>query len=480
MSYSPYNRNASGVLFLGSSGSDAKFESRSNFSFNATNGTLGVPVIALSNNVSVSGIETTLSSANDFLATSSAVKTYVDQAVSNGFNANDAMVFKGTLGSGGTETTLPTTYNTGWTFKVVAAGTYAGKVAEVGDMYVALVTRSGSGNQDSDWAVVQANIDGAVTGPVSATSGNFPIFNNDTGKVIANSTFSPNSFVLASDTTVVRTTGNQTIGGNKTFSGVGQTTTFSSNLLVTSPALPIFATSGIQLTYRSPDSDIRVTLSPNLSDNYGWNNEAQFVTPTVLFDFDQQTSQEKLHVAYKYKGLSQFGTAQQVKTDLSLNNVQNIALSGVEIIAGSGLVGGGSIDSTKTLNVAAINDSIEVYNTGIAVRLTQLGGLKILTGLDAGIAIDRQINTISSNTTLTGHMSGYNLVNANGSNITVTLPATISAGRKLVVKKIDSSNNTVTINRGGSSTIDGATSKVLYYQYETLTMISDGTNWFIV
>lgn len=91
------------------------------------------------------------------------VKSYVDNAISEGIAASDAMIFKGTIGTGGTVTALPTTYKTGWTYRVITAGTYAGNVCEVGDLIIALVDRSGSGNANSDWTVAQTNIDGAVT-----------------------------------------------------------------------------------------------------------------------------------------------------------------------------------------------------------------------------------------------------------------------------------------------------------------------------
>jgi hypothetical protein len=91
-------------------------------------------------------------------------KSYADGLLA----ANDAMVYKGTIGTGGDVTALPTTHGTGWTYRVIEAGTYAGKVCEEGDLIISLVDRSGVGNVDADWSVVQANIDGAVTGPAGA------------------------------------------------------------------------------------------------------------------------------------------------------------------------------------------------------------------------------------------------------------------------------------------------------------------------
>lgn len=93
-----------------------------------------------------------------------ATTAFVQTAVSNGIAASDALIFKGTIGTNGTITTLPTTYKTGWTYRVITAGTYAGQVCEIGDLIVALVDRNGSGNVNSDWCVAQTNINGAITG----------------------------------------------------------------------------------------------------------------------------------------------------------------------------------------------------------------------------------------------------------------------------------------------------------------------------
>ena len=73
------------------------------------------------------------------------------------------MVFKGTLGVGGTIQTLPTASasNEGYTYKVITAGTYAGTTAKVGDIF----TSDGStwvlipsGDEDTDtWRAIKVN-----------------------------------------------------------------------------------------------------------------------------------------------------------------------------------------------------------------------------------------------------------------------------------------------------------------------------------
>lgn len=113
-----------------------------------------------------------------------ATKEYVD----NVLGANNAMVFKGSVGTGGTYTIAAfnalMTYNAGWVFVVIEAGTIKGKVCEEGDTLMAMVTRGGSGGQNDDWIVKQVNIDGAVTGPVSSTDGYPVLFDGASGKKI--------------------------------------------------------------------------------------------------------------------------------------------------------------------------------------------------------------------------------------------------------------------------------------------------------
>lgn len=92
-----------------------------------------------------------------------ATTAFVQSAISSGIAASDAMIFKGTLGTSGTITALPTTYYIGWTYRVITAGTYAGATCEVGDLIIALVDRAGTGNVNADWTVAQTNIDGAIT-----------------------------------------------------------------------------------------------------------------------------------------------------------------------------------------------------------------------------------------------------------------------------------------------------------------------------
>lgn len=88
----------------------------------------------------------------------------------------------------GDENPLPTTgYKAGQMWRVAEAGTYAGTDCEVGDLIICLKNYASGTAGNTDFMVIQANIDGAVTGPDSATDGHIVVFNGSTGKIIKES-----------------------------------------------------------------------------------------------------------------------------------------------------------------------------------------------------------------------------------------------------------------------------------------------------
>lgn len=83
-----------------------------------------------------------------------ATKQYVDKQISTKIAASDAMVFKGTLGSSGTVTSLPTNgVVKGDTYKIANAGSYAGSNCKVGDMLIALNSGAVEANT-TNWAYI--------------------------------------------------------------------------------------------------------------------------------------------------------------------------------------------------------------------------------------------------------------------------------------------------------------------------------------
>ncbi len=87
------------------------------------------------------------------------------------------------------------------------------------------------------------------------------------------------------------------------------------------------------------------------------------------------------------------------------------------------------------------------------------------------------VTTLTGTTTLSASQAGVVLVN-NAANCTITLPAASSAtGVTFTVKRLSTNQVTVT---AASGNIDGNTSENLLSKWAYLTVVSNGTDWFIV
>ena len=80
-----------------------------------------------------------------------------------------------------------TEYKAGQKYVVAFAGTYFGQKCEVGDVILITKDYAEGTASNSDGLILQANIDGAVTGADSSIDGEIVVFNGATGKVIKSS-----------------------------------------------------------------------------------------------------------------------------------------------------------------------------------------------------------------------------------------------------------------------------------------------------
>lgn len=71
------------------------------------------------------------------------------------------------------------------------------------------------------------------------------------------------------------------------------------------------------------------------------------------------------------------------------------------------------------------------------------------------------------------------VVNCTANTFTVTLPTAVGiAGQYFIIK--NSGTGVITVDGDGSETIDGLANKILSVQYQSITVLSDGTNWNII
>lgn len=135
--------------------------------------------------------------------------------------------------------------------------------------------------------------------------------------------------------------------------------------------------------------------------------------------------------------------------------------------------GAGATTNTATLYIegapSGITPTGSAYGLWIKAGETSLGG-------------SVRYPTASTSTDITLDNTYYTVkVDASGASRTITLPAASGCtGRVYIIKKTDSSGNTVTIDGNSSETIDGATTKVISTQYAGYAVQSDGTNFIII
>ena len=95
----------------------------------------------------------------------------------------------------------------------------------------------------------------------------------------------------------------------------------------------------------------------------------------------------------------------------------------------------------------------------------------------------RKRNVLATKTSAYTIVEGDDVVpcDATGAAFSVTLPAAAQfTGMNFTVIKIDAAANNVTLDGNGSETINGAATYAITAQWESATVISNGTGWFVI
>jgi hypothetical protein len=89
------------------------------------------------------------------------------------------------------------------------------------------------------------------------------------------------------------------------------------------------------------------------------------------------------------------------------------------------------------------------------------------------------IQNVSGSFSVTAENGTYYFADTGSGDITVTLPAAVSNFR-YSVKKSDSSANSVIVQTADSALIDGDTTKTIVTPFDSITVVCDGRDWWIV
>lgn len=268
-----------------------------------------------------------------------------------------------------------------------------------------------------------------------------------------------------------------------------------------------------------------VTNSPDINGYLQWNG-ISWVTNATIGNFDLEVKADTgINLLFGYgdthtiSGDNQYlytenylsGSTQQTKVKLNLNVVANdidledlgnifgnpapndtIFYNGTNFVfqplptitySNAWLLGGNN--ETSEYSFGTLNDfDIPIKANNIQVGIIKTDG-KFGWGVSnptstidvSGSAAIGNIISTSINYTATDD-DYFITVNAGASNKIITLPlASLCEKREYVIKKIDNSSNTVTIT--SLSDIDGASTYVIYTQYVSIKVKSDGTTWHI-
>lgn len=130
------------------------------------------------------------------------------------------------------------------------------------------------------------------------------------------------------------------------------------------------------------------------------------------------------------------------------------------------------INTTTTKNLAV---------TGEPHYVTDTEQLYIFNGTTNRRVINLNVATVTASSVTLDEDDDVILCDCSSNAITVNLPAASDyIGKVFYIKKIDVSVNSTTVDGDGSETIDGSTTISLTTQYESVTIVSNGTNWFIL
>ena len=150
--------------------------------------------------------------------------------------------------------------------------------------------------------------------------------------------------------------------------------------------------------------------------------------------------------------------------------VKNGAYNNQLVLASAGKIGIGTTSPATELHVVGDITGQAISGTSLHVEeTTKING-----------SISKPIESISSTDTLDD--TNYTvLVDCSSGNVTINLPAASSStGKIFIIKKKDSSSNSVIVDPNSTELIDGSSDFTFSSQNRAITIQCDGSAWYII
>jgi hypothetical protein len=534
MAYQPFDRNPSGIVFFGTSASDQLYESNSNFTWDGSNGALKIPDngyigsqtdfdaiqittngdvvfsqdINVAGNLTVNGTTTYLNTETVTLEDPILVLGSVSgNAAPSDDNKDRGVQFNWHNGSSAKTGFFGFDDSVG-KFTFVPDATIAGEVVSgaagvivadlegdvtgdltgnadtattwssdltinLGDELSGSVTFNGDeGSVTLDASLTSASITGLAAAADSQDADLLMIYDNSASALrkITRSNFVADLGIMDNFLVAGDAGSSQTISDGNTLTiagGSGLLTTASATDTLT---VDVKTTNGIEI------SSDAVGLASSVAGT-GLNYAAGVLnigTGTGL-----TANATTVSLANTSVSANSYGSASSVATFTvdAQGRLTAAASTPISITASQ-------VSDFNTASESAVFTSANFVD-GTTIDFTVTAGASVTAEVkDSSITEAKRSRTVDtvSLASSTG-VADITLLNATSNNVDLLLPengGSIGEGRIMTVKRIDNSANTVTISKIGSDTIDGATSVQLYHRYETMTFVSDGSNWYII
>lgn len=436
---------------------------------NADGGASGGWSIAttIKSSVALTGTPTAPTAANGTNTTQIATTAFVN----NTLTYAKAMTFKGTLGTNGTVTALPASHNAGDTYRVITAGTWAGKTCVAGDLIICVNT--GTTATDTDWTSVETNEDGAVIGPAEAdsTTDNAIVrWDSTTGRVIQNSgvTIDDNNNISnvnqlnISNTTAAIHLGFARTGGHNSPNYINVPA--SSSL-----AISVGGASGTNIIAMiDPEGIVPFTTNTKSigTSTYKWNAVYATTYYGALETKTTGTSAARpVWFSYYASSAVQDGVLEK-DTDFTYNPSTNVLVVGKLTITGgttnSTIASSGTLDianATKALTVSTTTAALTIStsNGALEAKSTGTGTVKLTSNSGA-----MTLSTTSGNMSLS---SGGTVSISSGSNkaLSITSGSTMSLGSGTSMSISSGTEQTTTISSGSTMYLNKPTNASIIF-----------------